>query len=199
MPNKNVNDSINAKMPLAGAVTSSLPLYYSIIIRNTDQRPRVSQFWTNCAHLDARSKSGTAFGSAALGTRGRRSRRTRFRLVTCYITATRHESWKQRLSHSCGFRGFRGTPTVNRILCSAGQKPDFRRRSPHTVTLNLFGVDLLPNIYTGMRGRNAYSTATIPTFEDASWTRHLLPYWRGQSGISRLSPRVLRAWVRGYS
>ena len=118
---------------------------------------------------------------------------------TCYITATRHESWKQRLSHSCGFRGFRGTPTVNRILCSAGQKPDFRRRSPHTVTLNLFGVDLLPNIYTGMRGRNAYLTATIPTFEDASWTRHLLPYWRGPSGISRLSPRALRSWVRGYS
>ena len=68
MPYKNVNDSINAKMPLAGAVTYSLPLYYSIIIRNTDLiRPRVSQFWTNCAHLDARSKSGTAFGSAAPG------------------------------------------------------------------------------------------------------------------------------------
>ena len=199
MPNKNVNDSINAKMLLAGAVTSSLPLYYSIIIRNTDLiRPRVSQFWPNCAHLDARSKSGTAFGSAALGHARPELETDSFQprdKETCYITATRHESWKQRLSHSCGFRG---TPTVNRILCSAGQKPDFRR-SPHTVTLNLFGVDLLPNIYTGMRGRNAYLIATIPTFEDASWTRHLLPYWRGPSGISRLSPRALRAWVRGYS
>ena len=30
MPNKHVNDSIEAKMPLAGAVTSSLPLYSTL-------------------------------------------------------------------------------------------------------------------------------------------------------------------------
>ena len=64
----------------------------------------------------------------------------------------------------------------------AGQRPDFRRR--HTVTL--VGVDLFSTkyrYYTSLRGRNACLTATIPTFEAASWTPLSRPSLIDENGL----------------